>query len=59
MDPDALLEQMRDAARRTFGMQETSENEDLATLVNGFVALDEWITKGGFLPSPWRKKVSN
>ena len=56
MDPNANLQEQREIVERM--LDDNSEHIDtgdavrLADLVQ---ALDEWITKGGFLPDAWRK----
>lgn len=68
MDPDANLERQREIAQEIVTLIDSSEGDDwsetersvleqvsalaneLADLVS---ALDEWITKGGFLPGAW------
>ena len=57
MDPNAnLLEQLDKAYRIAYGDPEkdwsTETAEELADLV---LALNNWITTGGFLPTSWRK----
>ncbi len=60
MDPDINLRSQLARARGILqavddGMRVYEPDaERLAELV---VALDEWITKGGFLPERWTKKV--
>lgn len=58
MDPDAnLIEQRVLAARIQVRYDSTGEVDpaDAATLVELVLALDKWITEGGFLPAPWQK----
>lgn len=43
MDPNVALTRLRDAAR--FGQGGIS--------IDTFTDLDEWLTRGGFLPAPW------
>lgn len=50
MDPDAALTEMRELAQ-----SDLSEfNEDIHRLAELFIGLDEWLSKGGFLPVDWR-----
>lgn len=52
MDPNAnLAEQRRIVARFALGKATKADGPRLADLVE---ALDEWITGGGFLPTPWQ-----
>jgi hypothetical protein len=50
MDPDVALVDLREA-RKSF--EETGLYEDAVQLANCVQALDEWMTKGGFLPKDW------
>ena len=58
MDPDASLEQIRallgQVATQSVPQDYLSEEvlEDLAVLVEG---LDDWMSKGGFLPKAWQR----
>lgn len=52
MDPDAALARMRELiARERESFVETDATE-LSELIDG---LDQWLSKGGFLPAAWRK----
>ena len=59
MDPEANLKEQRSIATRIANNEYSTayasipDAERLAELV---IALDEWITKGGFLPRDWRKE---
>lgn len=54
MDPTAnLAEQRRIVAAVLSG---TSHHDDLTRLAELVEALDEWITRGGFLPTQWKRK---
>lgn len=44
MDPNATLEQLREESRN-------NPDQDWTDL---FLALDMWLTSGGFLPSDWQ-----
>jgi hypothetical protein len=52
MDPDAALAQIRELIIKQQTECELSESDaaDLVELIDG---LDEWLTKGGFLPTEW------
>lgn len=53
MDPDDALTQIREliTKHQTSGEEmSTSDAADLVELIDG---LDEWLTKGGFLPTEW------
>lgn len=52
MDPNVALAKVREVITRwnsekTFGMS------DVADMMSHFEWLDEWLSKGGFLPQPW------
>jgi hypothetical protein len=52
MDPDATLIELRALAGREYGGDTLDEDETfrLAELIHN---LDEWLTRGGFLPTDW------
>lgn len=52
MDPDVVLLQLRSAARE-YDPNSPDAAADAQVVVDGFMALDEWLTKGGFLPKAW------
>ena len=54
MDPNANLEEQRELAYRIVELNDSREAtyDRLAELV---IALDEWITKGGALPTAWSR----
>jgi hypothetical protein len=61
MDPDAVLaEQLRLAGAMLADHHDSDGNgvdrHDAAELASLVIELDEWITKGGFLPKAWQKK---
>lgn len=57
MDPNANLEEIRETIKSLRGHENDSDakiatdGERLADLVE---ALDEWISKGGFVPTEWQ-----
>jgi hypothetical protein len=51
MDPNTALESIR-AQLKAFAAL-VDENFDLNELADNMVALDEWLSSGGFLPSDW------
>lgn len=56
MDPDATLATMRDlrqAIMTSTGGDEDALRSDAFELAELVEALDEWLTKGGFLPTEW------
>lgn len=56
MNPDAALDNLRRAvetmATRPFGSQDWQNAAD--DLAEAAGALDGWLSKGGFLPDPWK-----
>lgn len=55
MDPNACLSEIRELGNQIHnGDMRESVIEDYANAVD---ALDEWITKGGFLPVGWNKQT--
>lgn len=54
MDPNAALAEIREltAAFEHDGATDEHDAVRLAELVSG---LDEWLTRGGFLPDAWRR----
>lgn len=55
MDPNALLERIRELVAATFVSEDGSYADDLA---GAFDDLDEWLSKGGFLPSAWKRETA-
>ena len=54
MDPEEVYQEMKNAA----GMVINADDEWMAAdnglkLAEAFQALDEWLSKGGFLPRAW------
>lgn len=59
MDPNETLKRGRTAAQAVNDAPNLVEMEHEAeTLAEAFVSLDEWITKGGFLPKPWEPPMT-
>lgn len=58
MDPNETLETARGAyveyVRAADAMDSSGYDSSLTTLAESFNALDEWLSRGGFLPSAWR-----
>jgi hypothetical protein len=52
MDPDAALAQIRELVAKQQTDNELSDG-DTAELVELVDSLDEWLTKGSFLPTEW------
>lgn len=55
MDPNAALKKIRDLVETMDGQPDemiVGMAEELAVLVQG---LDEWLSKGGFLPKAWQR----
>lgn len=53
MDPDTALETIR-ALVKGYQDEEGITGRDVTTLVETVAGLDEWLTKGGFLPKDWK-----
>ena len=53
MDPDETLRIMLEHAALLADDEDASE--DAYRLADAVLALDEWITKGGFLPARWTR----
>jgi hypothetical protein len=51
MDPDKALQTLR---AYVAGVSEGDQPEHLE-MCEQFQALDEWLSKGGFLPGPWQR----
>ena len=56
MDPNATLKEIR-ALMDSMVCRERGDiaQRDTLHLVDLVTALDEWLTKGGFSPEPWKK----
>jgi len=50
VDPTEALNDIRDMSQRL----EDTEDPNVSQLLDDFAGLDDWISKGGFLPDPWR-----
>jgi hypothetical protein len=56
MDPNEALELARAAvAHWNYGERGDDDMKQFDALVNAFEALDQWLSKGGFLPADWSK----
>lgn len=57
MDPDEALAQAREAVKVLQGSvtRRVTRHAAEERLLEAFVALDEWIVGGGFLPAAWRR----
>lgn len=53
MDPDDTLTQIRELITKYQTSAEEMSTSDAAELVLLVDGLDEWLTKGGFLPTEW------
>ena len=52
MDPDACLAELRRIAERV--TRESPTTDALERAAELFLALDVWLTNGGFLPEDWQ-----
>lgn len=50
MDPDEVLTRVRDAIA---ALADGGGIEEAAELIDAFNDLDDWLSRGGFLPSAW------
>jgi hypothetical protein len=58
MDPNKTLREIRELDRKALRLERADKSlppEDADRLMELVRALDEWLTKGGFLPTDWRK----
>jgi len=58
MDPNETLRQMRELAEKIHAADHTDASECPDELNEYFILaeeLDEWITKGGFIPRAWEQ----
>ncbi|MDI2127128.1 hypothetical protein [Yinghuangia seranimata] len=53
MDPDEVLSDLLEYARMITGEVPGAAEEWGDTLAEAFLALDEWISRGGALPARW------
>jgi len=53
MDPDEALKLLRDACRDALAAEESTP--DTIDIAERFLALDEWLKRGGFLPKAWKR----
>jgi hypothetical protein len=62
MDPEEALRQARQAAHTLMQSAPGSDPAAIANiadlLASAFTDLDEWLTKGGFLPAAWRAPIA-
>jgi hypothetical protein len=63
MDPDVALRALRALAAKVLRDYENGEgagidDDDACALAQRFADLDEWLSRGGFLPQPWAKRGS-
>lgn len=58
MDPNTTLEEIREQVRLAYAVEgfEAFDGLHLAGLIS---ALDEWISRGGFLPKDWNHGERN
>lgn len=57
MDPDAALATLREQAKQAEWLHSREEvMAALGDMAEQFEALDQWLTKGGFLPEAWKPK---
>lgn len=55
MDPNECLAELRDYIQSEKTLSENGDAwEYVDEIIDRFEALDDWLSKGGFLPSAWR-----
>lgn len=57
MDPTALLERIRSLVEDVLAQEHKYPDEEDLLLAEAINDLDEWLTKGGFLPHDWLEPV--
>lgn len=57
MDPNRLLAEIREIVTEVWKHEDSMPNE-LVELVEKVDALDGWLSIGGFLPDPWKYRVT-
>lgn len=63
MDPNVALRALRALAAKVLYDHENAEGngvdqDDARALAERFQHLDEWLSRGGFLPQPWARRGS-
>ncbi len=53
MDPNATLEEMRMLSALVMDDSVDISEIDVETLAELVISMDEWLSKGGFLPARW------
>ena len=57
MDPDAALAQMREAIETLWAAKSSVAAAAAAdSIAEHAAALDQWLSKGGFLPAAWSRR---
>lgn len=58
MDPNEALKNSREAARLILDSPGSAVDDAVQgqTLAEAFDALDQWLSKGGFLPDDWKTR---
>lgn len=59
MDPNTTLATLRELCANQLSGKDGADPSTIGgEIAEAFEALDEWITKGGFLPSDWQSSRS-
>jgi hypothetical protein len=61
MDPNATLDRIRElvaSINKNDGLDEDDFQSMASELAEYVEALDEWISKGGFLPTAWQRSIN-
>jgi hypothetical protein len=59
MDPDVALHNVKTALEKVqndLDMHSLIDYDNVIELIQNLAALDEWLSKGGFLPNQWQPK---
>jgi len=54
MDPDAALDAIRSMVSDVLAGENGDADDTLDMLAETFRGLDEWLSRGGFLPAAWQ-----
>lgn len=54
MDPDTALAELRTLALDVLSPVDGESSDEAIELAEKFQGLDEWLSRGGFLPAAWR-----
>jgi len=55
MDPNQVLADLMELTARVDSETEPLTSDDAEQMAEKFIALNDWMRKGGFLPTAWAK----